>query len=101
MAPRNEPARSGLYFLASQKLQSGLHGLRRSPAYWLAASGATAGADAPFFIFCFFGFLTCFVVGGEYELTELDAAGAAVCASAAEAPTANETAVNNSASFFI
>jgi hypothetical protein len=70
-------------------------------AYWLAASGATAGADAPFFIFCFFGFLTCFVVGGEYELTELDAAGAAVCASAAEAPTANETAVNNSASFFI
>jgi hypothetical protein len=40
-------------------------------------------------------------VGGEYELTELDAAGAAVCASAAEAPTANETAVNNSASFFI
>ncbi|AFT84337.1 hypothetical protein BUPH_04101 [Paraburkholderia phenoliruptrix BR3459a] len=69
--------------------------------YWLAASGAAAGADSPFFIFCFFGFLTCFVVGGEYELTELEAAGAAVCASAAVALRANETAVNNSVSFFI
>lgn len=46
-------------------------------AYWLAAAGAM-GAEAPFFIFCFFGFLTCFWVGGEYELTELLAAGAAV-----------------------
>jgi len=45
--------------------------------------------------------LTCFVVGGEYELTELEPAGAAVCASVAEAPRASETAVNTSVSFFI
>jgi hypothetical protein len=71
-------------------------------AYWLAASaGAAAGADAPFFAFCFFGFLTCFTVGGEYELTELEPPGAAGWASAAVAPKASETAVNNSVSFFI
>lgn len=71
-------------------------------AYWLAASaGAAAGADAPFFALAFFGFLTCFTVGGEYELTELEPPGAAVWASAAEAPKASETAVNNSVSFFI
>jgi hypothetical protein len=40
-------------------------------------------------------------VGGEYELTALEPPGAAVCASAAEAPAASETAVNNSTSFFI
>ncbi len=59
------------------------------------------GADAPFFVFAFFGFLTCFTVGGEYELTELEPSGAAGWASATEAPAASETAVNNSVSFFI
>jgi len=81
---------------------TGLNGPSAEPAYWLAASaGAAIGADAPFFIFCFLGFLTCFTVGGEYELTELDAAGAAGWASATEALAASETAVNNSVSFFI
>jgi hypothetical protein len=71
-------------------------------AYWLAASaGAAIGADAPFFILCFFGFLTCFTVGGEYELTALEPPGAAGWACTAEAPAASETAVNNSVSFFI
>jgi hypothetical protein len=69
-------------------------------SYWLAAAGA-AGADAPFFTLAFLGRLTCFWVGGEYELTELLAAGAAGWATATEAPTASETAAKTNVSFFM
>jgi len=69
-------------------------------AYWLAAAGA-AGAEAPFFTFAFLGFLTCFWVGGEYELTALPAAGAAVWAKATEVPTASERPAKTNVSFFM
>jgi hypothetical protein len=93
---RKEPARCGLFVVQRFDPTDGPY------CYWLAASaGAAIGADAPFVAFCFFGFLTCFSVGGEYELTALEPPGAAGWASAAEAPTARETAVNNSVSFFI
>jgi hypothetical protein len=36
-----------------------------------------ASADAALLTFGFLGFLTCFWVGGEYELTALEATGAA------------------------
>jgi hypothetical protein len=87
-------ARYGLFLFL---LPDGRH------AYWLAASaGAAAGAEAPFFTLAFFGFFTCFSVGGEYELTALDCAGAAgCCASVTEAPQASESPVNISVNFFI
>jgi hypothetical protein len=89
---KKEPACRGLFRLLLTD---------RRYAYWLAAAaGAAIGAEAPFL--AFFGFFTCFSVGGEYELTELAWAGAAgCCASTTEAPKARESPVNISISFFM
>jgi hypothetical protein len=69
--------------------------------YWLAAAGAAAAADAPFFVFCFFGFLTCFWVGGEYELTALPAGSGCLGERQQKYPAARERCSQNSVSFFI
>ena len=80
---------------------AGCPDFRTGVAYWLAAAGAAAAAEAPFFVFCFLGFLTCFWVGGEYELTALLPAGAAAWAKAAEVPTASERPAKTNVSFFM
>lgn len=61
---------------------------------------ALAGADVPLLTLGFLGFLMCFWVGGEYELTALETTGVAGWPSAIEAPNARERPVKICASLF-
>ena len=96
----NKSPQAGFCFCADRTgaQANPFHRAQTGAAYWEAFS---AGADALLLAFGFLGFLTCFSVGGEYELTELETTGAAGWPSATEAPTTSERPVKIRVSLFM